>query len=81
MTKGTDDIHLLPVIIGSKRAGMFQTILGVALVAIAAYASGGVGAAFAAKGVWGVTAMAGASMAFGGVVQMLSPQMPGLRMR
>ncbi|MBD2797743.1 tail assembly protein [Xenorhabdus sp. 18] len=81
MTKGTDDIHLLPVIIGSKRAGMFQTILGVALVAIAAIATNGFAGGLAASGWWGTTAMAGASMAFGGVVQMLSPQMPGLRMR
>ncbi|PHM63744.1 tail assembly protein [Xenorhabdus ishibashii] len=71
MTKGTEDIHILPVIIGSKRAGLFQTILGVALVAIAAYATGGVGAAFAAQGFWGGAAMVGASMALGGVVQML----------
>ncbi|MCC8384076.1 MULTISPECIES: tail assembly protein [Photorhabdus] len=81
MTKGTEDIHILPVIIGSKRGGLFQTILGVALITAAAIASGGIAAAFTAGGMWGTTAMVGASMALGGVVQMLSPQMPGLRMR
>ncbi|HFO0262102.1 TPA: tail assembly protein [Serratia marcescens] len=41
LTKGSEDIHLVPVVIGSKRAGLFQTILGVALVATAAYFTGG----------------------------------------
>ncbi|MCG3462978.1 hypothetical protein L7G72_14205 [Xenorhabdus bovienii] len=41
MTKGTETIHLLPVIIGSKRAGLFQTILGVALIAAAMFVPGG----------------------------------------
>ncbi|WP_391528482.1 tail assembly protein [Photorhabdus akhurstii] len=81
MTKCREDIHILPVIIGSKRGGLFQTILGVALITAAAIASGGIAAAFTAGGMWGTTAMVGASMALGGVVQMLSPQMPGLRMR
>ncbi|KMJ43679.1 phage tail assembly protein [Xenorhabdus khoisanae] len=83
MTKGTEDIHILPVIIGSKRAGLFQTILGVALIAIAMFVPGGqVGVGvFGAGGLAGGMAMAGASLALGGVAQMLSPQMPGLRMR
>lgn len=41
LTQGTDDIHIVSVVIGSKRAGLFQTILGVALVATAAYFTGG----------------------------------------
>ncbi|MDE9458772.1 tail assembly protein [Xenorhabdus bovienii] len=83
MTKGTETIHLLPVIIGSKRAGLFQTILGVALIAVAMFVPGGqVGlGVFGAGGLAGGMAMVGASMALGGVVQMLSPQMSGLRMR
>nr|WP_208605086.1 tail assembly protein [Xenorhabdus eapokensis] len=83
MTKGTEDIHILPVIIGSKRAGLFQTILGVALIAAAMFVPGsqvGLGV-FGAGGFAGGMAMVGASMVLGGVVQMLSPQMPGLRMR
>lgn len=82
MTNGVDDIHLVPIIIGSKRGGLFQTILGVALIGAATFFSGGLGAAFAASGVWGgAMAMTGASLALGGIVQMLSPQAGGLRMR
>ncbi len=74
MTKGKEDIHLVPVIIGSKRSGLFQTILGAALIGAAWYFSGGLAAAFTAKGaLGGALALTGASMALGGVVQMLSP--------
>nr|WP_314590681.1 tail assembly protein [uncultured Serratia sp.] len=85
LTKGTEDIHLVPVVIGSKRAGVFQTVLGAALIAAAMYISMGTGAgamgAFTAGGATGMAAMAGASMMLGGVVQMLSPQVGGLRTR
>lgn len=81
LTKGTEDIHLVPVVIGSKRAGLFQTILGVALIGAAiAFSPAGLGV-FSATGGWTSMAYAGASLALGGVVQMLSPQMGGLRMR
>lgn len=80
-TKGSEDIHLVPVVIGSKRAGLFQTILGVALIGAAiAFSPAGLGV-FSATGGWTSMAYAGASLALGGVVQMLSPQMGGLRMR
>lgn len=77
------EIRIVPVIIGSKRAGMFQTILGVALIAAATYFApgAGIGAAFSAGGFTSAAAFAGASMALGGVAQMLSPQTTGLRMR
>lgn len=82
MTKGSETIHLVPVVIGSKRGGLFQTILGVALIG-AAMLTGPAGfAAFSAAGTWGgALALTGASMALGGVVQMLSPQQSGIRMR
>ncbi|MBS3894896.1 tail assembly protein [Serratia marcescens] len=81
LTKGTEDIHLVPVVIGSKRAGLFQTILGVALIGAAmAFSPAGLGV-FSATGGWASMAYSGAAMALGGVVQMLSPQMGGLRMR
>lgn len=56
MDRSTEEIRIAPVIIGSKRAGVFQTILGVALVAVAAFVTGGAaigigGTAFA--GGWG----------------------------
>lgn len=82
MTKGNDNIRIVPVIVGSKRAGMFQTILGAALVAVAMYFSAGTAAgamgAFTAGGATGMAAMVGASMMLGGVIQMLSPQPGGL---
>lgn len=66
-------IRIIPVIIGSKRAGILQTILGVALVTVGAIATFGFGQA------WGVNLMvAGGSMIVGGVIQMLSPQPSGL---
>ncbi|WP_025119977.1 MULTISPECIES: tail assembly protein [unclassified Serratia] len=73
MTKGSEDIHLVPVIIGSKRAGLFQTILGVALIAISFTPLGAPIASYLMA--------AGASMALGGIAQMLSPQAGGLRTR
>lgn len=78
---GDQDIRIAPMIIGSKRGGVFQTILGVAMIGVASVMSGGLGSAFAAKGIWGFTAWMGASMALGGVMQMLAPQPPGLKMR
>lgn len=75
------DIRIAPVIIGSKRAGVFQTILGAVLIAAAAFSAGGIGAAFAAKGWASVAAMSGASMIVGGVAQMLSPMQGGLATR
>ncbi|WP_145563082.1 tail assembly protein [Yersinia canariae] len=79
LTNGTDVIRIVPVIVGSKRGGLFQTILGVALIG-AAFITGGLSIA-----AWGTVstglAMMGASMALGGVIQMLSPQQSGLAMR
>ncbi|WP_368927149.1 tail assembly protein [Serratia marcescens] len=75
------DIRIAPVIIGSKRAGLFQTILGAVLITAAAFAAGGIGVAFAAKGWTAFAAMSGASMMLGGVVQMLSPMQGGLASR
>lgn len=73
MDLSTADIRIAPVIIGSKRGGVFQTILGVALVAVGAVAS------YFGGGAVGVPLMQfGAAMALGGVVQMLSPQTTGL---
>lgn len=75
MTKGSSDIRILPIITGSKRSGLFQTILGAVLV-IAGYALSGFtgGASLSLVGP-GVAIMAG------GVVQMLSPQVGGLASR
>lgn len=57
---GKDVIKIVPIIQGNKKAGLFQTIVGVALMVSAIWL--GPSAFFA-----------GAAMAFGGVTQMLSP--------
>ncbi|WP_084999603.1 tail assembly protein [Cronobacter sakazakii] len=77
---GEEDIRIAPVIAGSKRGGVLQTILGAVLV-VGALALGPVGIGTIA----GSTAMSiglmGGSMMIGGVVQMLSPQPGGLASR
>ncbi|HHH5959548.1 tail assembly protein [Enterobacter cloacae complex sp. FYR_6] len=73
-----DVIRIVPVVIGSKKAGLFQTILGAVLIAAAVFVSGGVGAAFAAGGLTGFAAATGASLVLGGVIQLLSPQPSGI---
>ncbi|HHN8389374.1 tail assembly protein [Morganella morganii] len=76
-----DVIRIIPVVIGSKRGGLFQTIFGAVLVAAAVFMSGGIGAAFAAGGMTGFMATTGAAMMLGGVIQMLSPQPNGIAMK
>lgn len=68
-----DVIRIVPVIIGSKRAGVLQTVLGAVLVAVGAILSF-TPAAAASPFLY----QAGAAMMIGGVVQMLSPQPSGL---
>ncbi|WP_153135183.1 tail assembly protein [Paraburkholderia agricolaris] len=66
---GADEIRIAPVLVGSKSAGLFQTILGAALVVV-----GVVTSEFGGGALIGL----GASLALGGVMQMLSPQTAGL---
>lgn len=69
-------IRIVPVVIGSKKAGALQTIIGAVLVVVGVvigYFSGGT---LSAVG-FGV-AKVGAAMMLGGVIQMLSPQAAGL---
>ena len=67
--QGEGDIIFAPVITGSKRAGILQTVVGVVLLAISY--------------VFPVTAPylapAGIGLVAGGVIQMLSPQAGGLK--
>ncbi|PHZ21544.1 tail assembly protein [Yersinia massiliensis] len=83
LASGGQEIRIVPVIIGSKRGGLFQTILGIALIGAAMFLPGGVAGlgVFGSTGIAGFSAMMGASMALGGVIQMLSPQQSGLAMR
>lgn len=72
--RGGEDIRIAPVLIGSKSGGIFQTILGVVLVAV------GVVYGYFSED-WSTAAYiieTGVSMTVGGVIQLLSPQASGL---
>lgn len=66
---GAADIRIAPMLAGSKKAGLFQTILGVVLIVVGALTSWAGGGALVAAGI---------GMVAGGVMQMLSPQPGGL---
>ncbi len=69
MMHGSGPIRVAPILAGAKRAGLFQTILGVTLVAIGvALNITGVGTAAAPYFI-----KIGAVLALGGVVQLLTP--------
>ncbi|HHH3033235.1 TPA: tail assembly protein [Serratia marcescens] len=70
---GVEEIKIVPVTIGSKKAGMFQTILGAVLVVA--------GALLWATPMGAPLVASGAGMVLGGVVQMLSPMQGGLARR
>ena len=77
------DIRIAPVLVGAKRTGLMQFVVGAALIAGSVVSLGGVAAAYAAvtagtAGLAGFAGMMGVSMALGGLVQMLSPQQKGL---
>lgn len=65
-----DVVRILPIYEGSKRAGLFQTLLGVVLIVVGVFSS-----AYGGAGV----VMAGVAMLAGGVAQMLAPQARGLK--
>lgn len=74
---GGREIRIVPVIIGSKRAGMLQTILGAVLVVVGALGAT-IGQAWGGAA-WGPYMMqAGGALLAGGIIQMLSPQAAGL---
>lgn len=83
---GASDIRIAPVLMGSKRAGSMQTIIGVALIVAASYFSGGLAASGGSSTLIGATsttgwtfaASVGMSMAMGGVMQLISPMPKGL---
>ncbi|MGI2121945.1 tail assembly protein [Shewanella baltica] len=70
---GSREIRIVPVIGGSKRGGILQTIVGVVLIVAGAFLSA---TPFGAPLIG-----AGISMVAGGVIQMLSPQAKGLKGR
>lgn len=76
MCSAGNELRIIPVIRGSKRAGVFQIVAAAAIAAFVwwnpiGWTAATQGALYAAAG----------SMAVGGVVQMLSPQVAGLRSR
>ncbi|WP_439865628.1 tail assembly protein [Pseudomonas syringae] len=64
---GSREVRIVPVIGGSKRAGLFQTVIGAVLIA-ASFIPG-----------FQVLMPIGISLVAGGVIQMLSPQASGLK--
>jgi len=77
---GNDDIRIAPIVQGSKRGGLFQTILGAALIGLAAWNPGTL---LASSGLLSTATVGGigVSLALGGVMQMLTPQQRGLSTR
>lgn len=68
--QGTKDIRIAPIISGSKRNGLFQTILGAVLVVV--------GVVFPPAA---FLVAPGVALLAGGIIQMLSPQQKGLKSR
>ena len=66
---GARELWFVPVVHGSKRGGLLQTVIGAALIVAASFASGGLAAGLMGAGIANVA---------GGVLQMLSPQASGL---
>ncbi|CAK0703246.1 tail assembly protein [Escherichia coli] len=71
-----DVIRIVPVIIGSKKAGILQTILGAVLV-VAGVLVTGLSYGWAAPA-GGALISSGIALSAGGVIQLLSPQAGGL---
>lgn len=71
---GDNDIRIAPMPTGGKRAGLFQTILGAAILVVSALTYN----AYGATAGWAMMTGMGVSLAMGGVVQMLSPQQRSL---
>ncbi|MCA6185533.1 tail assembly protein [Escherichia coli] len=63
-------IHIVPRLAGAKSGGVFQAVLGAALIAVAWWNPAGWLGAAALSGMYA----AGASMILGGVAQMLAPK-------
>lgn len=66
---GTREIRIVPVVAGSKRGGVLQTIVGAVLLVISAI--------YPPSAPY--LAPAGVGLVAGGVIQMLSPQASGLK--
>lgn len=73
------EIRIIPIPTGSKSGGLFQVVLGAVVMATAFFTGGG---SLALMGTFASSAfMMGGAMALGGVMQMISPQQGGSKMR
>lgn len=68
--KAIKEIRIMPIPQGRKSGGLFQTVLGAALIGASFFFTGGIGTAVLAAGI---------SLAAGGIAQLLSPQAVGLK--
>lgn len=68
--QGNKDIRIAPIISGSKRSGLFQTLLGAVMIVVGVMVPGAQ---------WLIAP--GIAMTAGGIVQMLSPQPKGVKAR
>ncbi|WMJ71320.1 tail assembly protein [Stenotrophomonas sp. 24(2023)] len=76
---GQDDIRIAPVLLGSKRGGLLQTIAGVVLIVAGNIING---LSYGWAGPVGTAMMKlGWGLVFGGVTQLLSPQPRGVGAR
>lgn len=75
MDAGAAEIRIAPITVGSKRGGVFQTVLGAVMVVAGVVLSPFTGGASLSL------AWAGAAAMAGGLYQMLSPQPKGLQGR
>lgn len=73
---GTRHLRIVPVISGSKRAGVLQTVVGIAMIVASFFVPGSTPAALAASS---ALLSGGVAVTAGGVIQLLSPQAGGLR--
>lgn len=70
------EVRIIPIPTGSKSGGLFQVVLGAAIMATAFFTGG---ASLAAMGAFASSAfMMGGAMVLGGVMQMISPQRGGM---
>ncbi|UXA65999.1 tail assembly protein [Xanthomonas prunicola] len=77
---GSEDIRIAPVLLGAKSSGSLTAIIGVALIVVSGFFTGGTtwSLALGAGGVAGAAAGIGLSLVISGVSQMLAPQPKGL---
>lgn len=68
--KAVKEIRIIPIPQGRKSGGLFQTVLGAALIGASFFLTGGIATAVLGAGI---------SLAAGGVAQLLSPQATGLK--